>query len=244
MTTLHLLLRCTHIAAGSLALASGAASMVLRKGARWHARAGTAFFGSMMAMAGSGATLAAFISPNRGNVMGGLVALYLTLTAWTTAWHPPRRTGRLELAGALLGALTAIAGFAWAFQARGGVRHTLDGYSFGLYLAFGSIALAGTLLDARMLVLGGYAGAQRITRHLSRMCLAMLIATSSFFLGQARLFPDGVRQSGVLRVPVFLVIGALVYWLVRIRLWPVLHRRFSGRAGEAHIRADSYTSSR
>ncbi len=71
---------------------------------------------------------------------------------------------------------------------------------------------------------GGLAGAQRLTRHLWRMCVAMFMATASFFLGQAKLFPPGVRQSGVLALPVLLVIGALVYWLVRVRLWPRLRR--------------------
>jgi hypothetical protein len=56
------------------------------------------------------------------------------------------------------------------------------------------------------------------------MCLAMLIATASFFLGQAKLFPPAVRASGVLRVPVLLVLGALLYWLVRVQLWPRVRR--------------------
>jgi hypothetical protein len=43
------------------------------------------------------------------------------------------------------------------------------------------------------------------------MCLAMYMATASFFLGQAKLFPAAVRESGVLTVPVVLVIGAMLY---------------------------------
>lgn len=82
------------------------------------------------------------------------------------------------------------------------------------------MALLGTVLDIRMIVRGGLTGAARTTRHLWRMCFAMFMATGSFFLGQAKLFPAAVRESGLLPVPVFLVIGAFLYWLVRVPVWP------------------------
>jgi hypothetical protein len=75
-----------------------------------------------------------------------------------------------------------------------------------------------------MIARGGFAGAARTTRHLTRMCLAMLIATSSFALGQAKLFPPAARESGVLKVPVLLVVAGLLYSLVRIQLPPRLRR--------------------
>ena len=223
--TAHLLLRWLHISMGTIALAAGASSMLLPKGSRAHARAGTVFFGAMMIMAGSGSILAAFFVPNAGNVMGGLLASYLTLSAWTTVWREPRRTGRLEVAVALLGAATAFAGIRWGLEAAASPSRMLDGYPSQLYFAFGAAALIGAVFDARMIALGGYGGARRTTRHLVRMCLAMFMATASFFLGQAKLFPDEVRQSGVLSVPVVLVIGAMLYWLARVRLWPALRRR-------------------
>lgn len=227
--TAYLFLRAIHIAMGTLALAAGASSMLLRKGSRAHARAGTVFFAAMMVMAGSGSILAAFINPNAGNVMGGLLASYLTLTAWATVWRAPRTTGRLEIAGAVLGVATALAGFRWGLHAAGTARQMLDGYPYQLYVAFGGVALIGAALDARMIAHGGYGGAQRTTRHLTRMCLAMYMATASFFLGQAKLFPTEVRESGVLMIPVLLVIGALLYWLVRVRIGPALGRMRAAR---------------
>ena len=233
--TAHLLLRWIHISMGSLALAAGASSMLLPKGSRAHARSGTVFFGAMMVMAGSGSILAAFFVPNAGDVMGGLLASYLTLSAWTTVWREPRRTGRLEVAVALLGTAIAFAGIRWGLEAAAGPSRMLDGYPSQLYFAFGGAALIGAVFDARMIALGGYGGARRTTRHLTRMCLAMFMATASFFLGQSKLFPAEVRQSGVLGVPVALVIGAMLYWLARIWSWPALRRRLR-QPGAAPLR--------
>jgi hypothetical protein len=50
-----------------------------------------------------------------------------------------------------------------------------------------------------------------------RMCLALFIATGSFFLGQAQVFPAPIRDSGLLAVPVFAVLAAMLYWLWRVR---------------------------
>lgn len=224
MTTTHLLLRTIHISMGCLALAAGAASMLVRKGSHVHARAGTVFFVAMLVMATSGVSLATFFSPNVGNIMGGLLTLYLTLTAWTTVWRPPNRIGRLEIAGALLGAGAAFIGISTGFRALSAPTHRFDGYPSTIYFVFGGITLVGAVLDARMIAHGGFAGAARTTRHLTRMCLAMLIATSSFALGQAKLFPPAVRASGVLKIPVLLVVVGLLYSLARIQLWPRLRR--------------------
>ena len=56
----------------------------------------------------------------------------------------------------------------------------------------------------------------------------MFVATGSFFLGQAKVFPAEVRASGVLKIPVLLVIGAFLYWVIRVQVWPRL-RRVPGR---------------
>jgi len=224
MTTIHLILRYTHISMGMLALLSGAGAMILPKGTRSHRWTGNAFAGSMVVMAASGTTIALFITPVAGNVMGGLMASYLVATGWAAAWRRPRETGSLEIVLALLGLVTAVAGFTFSYQAAHAPMHELDGSPPAFYAVFGSVALLATALDVRMLARGGFSGAQRTARHLSRMGLAMFMANASFFLGQAKLFSPAVRASGVLKVPVLLVIGAVLYWLVRVRVWPRLRR--------------------
>jgi hypothetical protein len=48
------------------------------------------------------------------------------------------------------------------------------------------------------------------------MSFAMWIATMSFFLGQARHFPEAIRHSGLLSIPVVLVLLVMLYWLGRV----------------------------
>ena len=227
MTTTHLVLRIVHISMGSVAILSGAAAMTFRKGSPMHRRSGNVFVVSMLIMAATGTSIAAFVAPNRGNVMGGLLTLYLTATGWATAWRKPGTTGRLDVATALLGLATVMLGVLSGLEARSSPTGRVDAYSAAFYFIFGSVALLGVVLDVRMIFRGGLTGAARLTRHLWRTCVAMFMATSSFFLGQAKLFPADVRESGVLRVPVLLVVGVLLYWLISVRIMPVVRR---GRA--------------
>ena len=224
MTTTHLILRYAHISMGMLALVSGAAAMVFPKGSRPHRRSGNVFFVSMLIMASLGTVISIFITPVMANVMGGSMALYLVATAWATVIREPGQIGRFEFIAALAGLAIVVAGITFGVQASNSPKGLLHGSPAVFYFVFASAALVATAMDVRMLARGGLTGAARTSRHLCRMCLAMFMATASFFLGQARLFPAGVRESGVLKIPVLLVVGALVYWLIRVRLIPALRR--------------------
>ena len=230
MTTTHLILRWAHITMGLLAIASGAAAMALRKGSRPHRWSGNAFFVSMLIMAASGTVMSLFMSSQPGNIMGGLLAFYMTLTAWVTVWRRPGETGRLEVAAALLGLGTGVIGMVFGIQAVQSATGRAHGYPSALYFVMGGVAHLATALDARMIASGGFTGVARTTRHLSRMTLAMFLATGSFFLGQAKLFPAAVRESGINRVPVYWLLAAFVWWIVRLRVVPALRRMRAGRA--------------
>lgn len=224
MTLMHVVLRWAHISMGLVGILSGAAALTFRKGSRAHEIVGHVFFVSMLIMASMGATLAMTYSPNRGNVMGGGLTFYMVATAWATVRRRPGETGRTETSLALLGAAVASAGYTFGTMAALSPTHTLDKYPPPLFFIFGSVALLLVAFDVRMIVRGGVAGAARLTRHLFRMCLAMFMATASLFLGQPQVFPMAVRHSGLLRVPVLLVVLALLYSLIRVRVGPRLRR--------------------
>jgi len=212
-----------HICAGTLGLLSGAVAIVFRKGSRQHGVAGNVFVLSMLCMAGAGAYMA-FMKSQPGNVLGGTLTLYLLATAWITA---RRRDGHTRIFdwGALL-AVSAVAAFNLTYGMEAAMSPTGLKYDYppGPYFFLGSVALIAAAGDIRMLIRGGIAGAQRIARHLWRMCFALFIASSSVFLARQQIFPALLRKTGVLFLLTFLPLILMIFWLVRV-LFKSAHKR-------------------
>lgn len=205
-----------HIVAGLIALASGAMALYAAKGGTWHRRGGTAFFASMLVMAGSGALMALFLKPNPVNVMAGSLTCYLVLTGWLAVKREVAQArGWLT---ALMGAAFALGAFAWVLVAVAvnSPRGLVGGVPWPPLAMFGTVGVIGGLLDARLLRAGALRGPHRLVRHLWRMGFAMWIATLSFFLGQPRVFPEFLRQNiGLRAIPVLVVMAVVGYWFVR-----------------------------
>ena len=223
-----IILLAVHSTAGMLALLGGAASMANPKGSARHKAWGNLFFISMMTLTATGVYMAFVIRPVMGNVMGSGLPLYLTATAWLTVRREPNRVGRLELLALLWGITVFVAGVTFGRMALQHPKGTLDGYAAQFYFITGGLALLGCVFDIRMIVRGGVSGVARTTRHLIRMCAALLMLTTAFFLGRARDFPLEIRESGVLKIPVFIMLGLFVYWLMKVRVVPMV-RRFRSR---------------
>lgn len=214
---LHSTLLLLHISGATVGLLSGFAAMSFRKGSNWHGAAGTVFFASMLLMTGCGAILAAFLKPNRVNLVVSLLTFYLVSTAWRAAKQREGGTtlfDRIAFVWVLLVGVMAVIG---GFQAAGSPRGMKDGMPAAAYFIFGFIALFCSVTDLRMLIRGGVAGSQRIVRHLWRMCGALLIATLSFYPGQAKLFPMWLRETQLLLIPALLLFGSMLYWRIRMR---------------------------
>jgi uncharacterized membrane protein len=213
-----------HIAAGGFGLAAGGTALLARKGARLHRTAGNVFFVSMLLMSASGASLAV-LKPAAAafNVVIATLTFYLVATAWATVLREERTVGAFERsafgAAVAIGAGGLVLGFLAARSASGS---TSDGIPAFLYFFFGGAALLAAALDASVILRRGVSGAQRIARHLWRMCFALLIASIAFFIGQgAKVFPLPVREAKifflpVLAVPVILVLVMMLFWLVRV----------------------------
>lgn len=205
-----------HVIAGLLALMAGAFALAATKGSTPHRRAGTAFVVAMIVMTSTAAAMALTTHPNRVNVVAALVTLYLVVTAWLTIKRPVDQT-RPALAGLMVGGLaTGAYAVSLGLEALADPRGIVDEVPAGPLFMFAAVGLGGALLDARLLWAGAIRGAHRLARHLWRMTFAMWIATTSFFLGQAKLFPDPVRKIELLAIPVLVVTLLLLYWLVRV----------------------------
>jgi uncharacterized membrane protein len=197
-----------HIGAGLLALPAGTAAALARKGGRLHARAGTLFLAAMLVLGVTAAILEPFRTPEPGSPVAGLFVCYFVLTSWMAARRRDGTTGWFEIAACAtaLGIAVLIAWGGFADVDRPGPVFFLAG-----------LCLLAGLLDLKA-ILRGLTPAQRIARHLWRMCFAFFIATGSFFLGQQDVLPAAARGSPVLLLLAFAPFAVMAFWLVRLRL--------------------------
>ena len=174
-----------HVSAGIVGILSGTAAMSLRKGSPRHALAGKVFVISMLTMAASAVYLA-FMKHQNNNVGGGVLTFYLVATAWVTAKRRDGETSIFDWAALLIPLWAGIGGWINGLEAVHSPTGSKYGVPAGMHFFLGSVMLLAAAGDVRMLVRGGVFGAQRIVRHLWRMCFGLFIATGSFFLGQGR----------------------------------------------------------
>ena len=205
-----------HIAAGSAALAGGGAALAVRKGGPIHARVGTIFFAAMLAMAGSGAVIASFI-PERGTAVIGLITCYLVATSWRTARHRAGTAEGWEVASFVAALALFATMLLFSLQAGANPNGMLDSLPAAAHYPFVAIAGIAALLDLNFLLRRRLEPRQRIARHLWRMCVALLIAALSFFLGQQDEFPKAVQGLFVWQLPGLLTLAAMIFWLLRVR---------------------------
>lgn len=166
-----------HISGASLGLLSGAVALSVRKGGRLHRIAGNVFFVSMLTMTAIGACVAPFLpQPQRGSAIGAIITFYLVATSWATVRRKEGTAGRLEIGALLVAIGAASADVMLGLQAANSPTGMLEGVPTPAYFVFASIAGLAAAGDLHMILRGGLRGAQRIARHLWRMCLALLIA--------------------------------------------------------------------
>jgi len=177
-----------HITAGSVGLVSGYTALFSRKGSYLHRRAGNWFFVSMLVMSGIGAC-GASIFPQKISVVAGVLTFYLVATGWSTVMRRAGSTGLFELAAFVVACTTAAAGVVFGWQAINSPTGLLEGLPGQPSFVFAGVAMLGAVGDLKMILRGGISGAQRVSRHLWRMCVALLIAATSFFLGQQQVLP-------------------------------------------------------
>jgi hypothetical protein len=220
---MYSVLLIVHIIAGTVALLSGGAALALRKGGRGHVLAGTWFFAAMLFMAGSGALIAA-IAPERGTAVIGLITCYLVTTSWVTARRRDGQAGRFELAGFAAALILAALMITLATQAANSPTGRVDSLPAAAHYPFAALMVLAASLDLNVLLRRRISGAQRLARHVWRMCAALLIAALSFFLGQQDEFPEAWQGAFLWYVPGLLIFGTMVVWLVRLRFARALRR--------------------
>lgn len=213
-----------HIAGGTVGLFSGTVAIATRKGGRWHRKAGLVFFYAMLVMAVSADYLAVVKPGQLVNLVIGTFTIYLLITARLAARTESRNALIEKIALAVI--LCLFAPFALlAFQLAVGMEPFLPStlpykgpILIAIYVFTAMFAIA-AVSDIRVLLAGGISGRRRIERHLWRMCLGLVLAAGSAFTnGFPRILPEGVHVPlGWLFVPQFLALGALIFWMIRVK---------------------------
>jgi hypothetical protein len=205
-----------HVTAGCVGVFSGAAALLSRKGSPLHRRAGNWFFVAMLTMSAIGACLAPFL-PHRISAVAGALTFYLVATSWVTIRRKEGSAGSFETGAFLFALGIAATGVTLGLMGASTASGLLDGEPYqGAFVFAGAAALAAGG-DLAVMVRRGISGARRLTRHLWRMCVALLIGATSFFLGQPQFFPASLRGSFILYVPEIAILVLLLFWLVRLR---------------------------
>jgi uncharacterized membrane protein len=198
-----------HVTLGTISILSGSAALFFRKGDGPHRAAGTVFFLAMLGMCAA-ALPVAVVKQQYVNVAAASFTLYLVATAWKAAVRKDGQTGSFETVAFLAGASVAAVALTY------GATIAKDEAPF--FYVFGGLAALATMMDASVIARGGVSGVQRIARHLWRMCLAMFVATGSFFLGQQKVMPEFMLGSPVLIALALAPLVVMIFWLVRVFL--------------------------
>ncbi|MFZ5637400.1 MAG: DUF2306 domain-containing protein [Pseudomonadota bacterium] len=209
-----------HIAAGSIALLSGAIAMAARKGGRLHRRSGTVFVYAMLVMCVAAIALAV-MKPEPLSAVVGALTFYLVVTSLFAVRSPAPGKRWPDVVAFALGlgvvATMLLLGVRAAGHAGSGGADAAEAAAG--FFVFGAVGVVAVLLDLRMLIAGGIRSAHhRLARHLWRMCFALFLSTTSLFFGQADIFPEPVRQMKYLSIPVLTVFLLMLFWLGRVLL--------------------------
>lgn len=207
-----------HIAGGVTALLAGTLAVAARKGGRVHATAGTWFAVSMLVLGVTASILARQKEvPESG--LGGILTCYFIATSWVSARRRDGTTGKFEMIACAF-ALGTAALMVWGGVMQGATTPA----GVGPLFAIAGFCLLAGLLDLNVVLRGRMTPAQRLSRHLWRMCFAFFIATGSFFLGQQDVLPAAVRGSPILFVLAFAPFAVMLFWLARLRFAKAIAR--------------------
>jgi hypothetical protein len=224
-----------HVLGGGAAILSGYAALGFAKGGRNHARAGTWFFASMALMGTTGAAMA-ISKGDPVTALAGPIALYFIATSWRTARIRSGEAGRPELWGLAAAASLALTYLAFGLYASAQPDGRIGVYPAMLCYVWTGILTLAAGLDLNFILRRRLAYAQRIARHLWRMCFALFIATGSFFMGQQKVMPAEWRGWWVWFIPALAPLAFMLFWLVRTRIG----KRFRGAeaASAARLRLE------
>lgn len=210
----HTVILAVHIAAGTLGVLMGAAALVFRKGGGPHRLVGKIFVAAMLFMGASASVLAA-MTAQTGLVIGGLMTMYFIATAWMAGRRKDGETGVFEIGAFIAVVLLGLIIFVGPLLSAPDVAKPKRPDVMIASMIFSGVLVLAAVGDLNVILRRGIAGAQRIARHLWRMCIGLIIAVGSFAAQGASVLPRGTGLP-VLLASMFIIFVVMFYWLVRV----------------------------
>ena len=221
MLEFTLLTISAHVALGTLAVAMGAIALASRKGASFHVVAGRIFAISMGLSSVLGAVLGIikfetlYITFHAG-VLGGT----LVLSGWMLARSQQSQQNRWFVIVGFVNFLNSAGLLIAGSIALSSAEAMLFGFQATDYFFLAAIAAMATIGDLRLLFRKQIPRKNRIAQHLWRMCIGFFIAAGSAFTGPgAAVFPESIKDTGILSFPELLIISLMLFWLYRTLFW-------------------------
>ena len=207
-----------HIASGTIAVVVGAVALFVRKGAATHVNSGRTF------------TIAMGLSSLLGAVLGlikfetfyitfhaGVLGVTLVLSGWLLAKVRTGQRTKSFVVVSFANFLNTGGLVAAGFCALTLPDQTLREFAAADYFFLGGIAGVALINDLNVLLRKNLSHKHRIAQHLWRMCIGFFIAAGSAFTGPgAGVFPEVVRNSGILSLPELTIILLMLFWLLKI----------------------------
>ncbi len=208
-----------HVLLGIAAILAGCIALYAKKGQVTHIKFGHTFTGTMVFSSAIGGVLgllkfsAFFIT-----TLAGILSITLVLSGVLAVQRGKANTPRQERRIATLNGLNFLVIFSsgiFATQSLNGILFGFHAEDYFFLSAMAAIALCG---DLRYFSSKTLTHANRLIRHLWRMCLGLFIAVGSAFTGPGmNAFPETIQNSGLLPLPEFIILIVMIFWLVRIR---------------------------
>ena len=217
MPTPELVTLFAHVSLGTLAVIVGAIALGSRKGQTVHVSAGRVFVLSMGASSLLGAMLGATNYETLWiTVHAGILGATLVASGVLAVRIRVRGAKRLFIAIAGLNFLNTAALFAAGWYATTLPDARLYGFAAEDYFFLFGMAAIACVGDVRMIFGSQISHRLRLAQHILRMCIGFFIAAGSAFTGPgASVFPELVRNSGVLSLPELAIILLMLFWLWR-----------------------------
>lgn len=219
MIILVAIITVIHILSGAIAVLMGAITFAVRKGASSHINAGRVFTAAMV--------LSSFLGAILGLVKfetfyitfhAGVLGMTLVLSGWLLARMRSGHRGASFVAIGCVNLLNTAGLVAAGFCALTFPDQTLRGFAAVDYFFLAGMAGVALINDLLVLLRKTSSDRQRIAQHLWRMCVGFFIAAGSAFTGPgAGIFPEVVRNSGILSLPELTIILLMLFWLFRIQ---------------------------